>query len=481
VAGEREASRAILDRCARLPLAIAVVAAGAASAPELPLAVLAARLRDTGDTLEALAGEDPASDLRDVFTWSYRMLSRDAARLLRLLGLHPGPDVAVAAVASLVGVPVARARTALGELAGTSLLVQAAPDRYSVHDLVRAFAAARSTEEDSAQERQAAVRRLLDHYLHTAHAAVLLVDPTRTAVLTAPAEPGVTTLPVTDREQALAWFAQEHAVLVAVVSLAARRQLDDQCWQLAWTLTTALDWHGHWQDLVTTQELALDALGRLSDVDGQARTRRDLGRALAQLGHHEEAAAHLTQALALYEVLGDDAGQARTHHSLGWLMLAQHRYAEALEHCEREVALFTRAGDRLWQARALNASGWVLAQLGDHDRALAVCRQALSLLEGEGDRHGEAGTWDSIGYVHHQRGDLTEAVHCYSKALAIYRDLGDRGSEGSVLIHLGDSQHAAGDPDSAERSWTRAESLLRPMDHPDADVARARLAVPGRP
>jgi tetratricopeptide (TPR) repeat protein len=247
-------------------------------------------------------------------------------------------------------------------------------------------------------------------------------------------------------EQALAWFAQQHAVLVAAVGVAARHGFDEHCWQLAWTLTTELDWHGHWQELVATQHLALDALGRLDDRAGQARTHRDLGRALAQLG---------------------------------WLLLAQHRDEEALDHCEQEVALFTRVGDRVWQARALNACGWVYAQLGEHDRALAACQQALSLLQAEGDRHGQAGAWDSIGYVHHHRGDLAEAVDCYRQALAIYRDLGDPGSEGSVLIHLGDSQDAAGDSPSAQGSWRRALALLEAIGHPDADEARVRLAAPG--
>ena len=203
------------------------------------------------------------------------------------------------------------------------------------------------------------MRRLLDHYLHTAHAAAMTVDPTRTPVVTDPPAPGVTVRAPGGHEQALAWFAQHHAVLVAAVGAAARHGFDEHCWQLAWTLTTSLDWHGHWQELVATQHLALDALGRLDDRAGQARTHRDLGRALAQLGHHEDAAAHLGRALALYEELGDDGGQARTHHSLGWLLLAQHRYEEALDHCEQEVALFTRVGDRVWQARALNACGWV--------------------------------------------------------------------------------------------------------------------------
>ena len=479
VAGEPEATLAILDRCARLPLAIAVAAASAASAPGVPLGTLAARLREAADTLPTLSGGDPATDLRDVFTWSYRMLSPDAARLLRLLGLHPGPDLVGDAAASLGGVPVARAQGLLAELTRSNLLVERAFGRYTLHDLLHAFAAEQCARDDSDEDRRGAVRRLLDHYLHTAHAAAMTVDPTRTPVVTDPPAPGVTVRAPDGHEQALAWFAQQHAVLVAAVGVAARHGFDEHCWQLAWTLTTALDWQGHWQELVATQHLALDALGRLDDRSGQARTHRDLGRALAQLGHHEDAAAQLGRALRLYEDLGDDSGQARTHHSLGWLMLAQHRFEEAVDHCEQEVALFTRVGDRLWQARALNACGWVYAQLGEHDRALAACQQALSLLQAEGDRHGQAGAWDSIGYVHHHRGELAEAIDCYRQALAIYGGLGDPGSEGSVLIHLGDSQDAAGDSPSAQGSWRRALALLEAIGHPDADEARARLAAPG--
>ena len=297
VAGEPEATRAILDRCARLPLAIAVAAASAASAPGLPLEMLAARLREAADTLPTLSGGDAATDLRDVFTWSYRMLSPDAARLLRLLGLHPGPDLAGDAAASLGGIPMARAQGLLAELIRSNLLAERDPGRYTLHDLLHAFAAEQCARDDSDEDRRAAVRRLLDHYLHTAHAAAMTVDPTRTPVVTAPPAPGVTVRATGGHEQALAWFAQHHAVLVAAVGVAARHGFDEHCWQLAWTLTTELDWHGHWQELVATQHLALDALGRLDDRAGQARTHRDLGRALAQLGHHEDAAAHLGRAL----------------------------------------------------------------------------------------------------------------------------------------------------------------------------------------
>src|SRR5262249_16311131 len=72
---------------------LAITAARAAMQPGLPLAALASGLRDTTGRLDALdAGDEPGS-VRAAFSWSYRYLSPAAARMFRLLGLHPGPHI----------------------------------------------------------------------------------------------------------------------------------------------------------------------------------------------------------------------------------------------------------------------------------------------------------------------------------------------------------------------------------------------------
>jgi hypothetical protein len=76
-----------------------------------------------------------------VFSWSYARLSPAAAGVFRLLGLHPGPDVSTAAAAGLTGLPVAALRPLLAELAAAQLVTGPAPDRWVLHDLVRAYAA----------------------------------------------------------------------------------------------------------------------------------------------------------------------------------------------------------------------------------------------------------------------------------------------------------------------------------------------------
>ena len=140
VAAESAAADEIIALCARLPLALAIVATRAATQPGLPLATLAAELRAAAGGLAEFTDPDLASDVRAVFSWSYRQLSPAAARLFRLLGMHPGPDIGLPAAASLAGQPAAEVRPLLTELARAHLIERAA-GRYAFHDLLRAYAA----------------------------------------------------------------------------------------------------------------------------------------------------------------------------------------------------------------------------------------------------------------------------------------------------------------------------------------------------
>ncbi len=167
LAEEPEALRRVVGLCAGLPLALAITAARAAARPGLPLAALAGELGRESDRLDAFDTGEEATSVRAVFSWSYRQLTESAARMFRLLGLHPGPDINLLAAASLAGLPVRATRRALAELTAASLLSEHVPGRYALHDLLRAYAAEQARQIETADERRAAIRRALDHYLHT--------------------------------------------------------------------------------------------------------------------------------------------------------------------------------------------------------------------------------------------------------------------------------------------------------------------------
>jgi DNA-binding SARP family transcriptional activator/tetratricopeptide (TPR) repeat protein len=478
IAAEPEAAEEIITACARLPLALALVAARAATHPNFPLAALATELAVVGDRTSRLDANDVFAQVRAVFSWSYTTLAPAAARLLRLLGLHPGPEFSAAAAASLTGAPPAEARHLLTELISAGMLTEHTPGRCGFHDLLRVYATDLTQTVDRDEERRAATTRLLDHYTHSAHAADLLLNHARDPIqipLTPPA-PGATPEHFTNLPAALAWLNAEHRVLLAAQRLAAEAGHNTHTWQLAWALDTFLDRRGHWHDWAGTWQTGLVAADHLGDLTALAHAHRHLAHARNLLGDYDDAHTRLHRALDLLAKAGDLVGQAHTHMTLGNLWARQDRLDRALDHAQQALTLFLAAGYRRGQAQALNAVGWSHVLLGDHNRALTYCRQALTLHRQAGDRDGEAATWDSLGYAHHHLHHHTEAVDCYQNALTRYRDLGgDRYQEFATLLRLGDTHHAAGKPDAARTAWTAALHILADLDHPSADIARAKL------
>jgi tetratricopeptide (TPR) repeat protein/transcriptional regulator with XRE-family HTH domain len=476
VAAGSEAVGEIASLCACLPLALAVAAARAAARPSFPLAALAAELCDTAGRLDALDSGDPAASVRAVFSWSYRQLSGEAARMFRLLGLHPGPDISVPAAASLAVTGEPEARRLLGELTRDCLIAEHVPGRYAFHDLLRAYAAAQTQACDSEPERTSAVGRILDHYLHTAAHSAFMLDPGREPVPLTPPMPGTVPERPTDHRSALAWFDAEHQVLLSASAVAAQSGFERHAWQVPWAMTPYLRARGHYQQLVAAQRAALAAAARLGDIHGQAVSGRLLAGTLTDLGYYNQGRPHYEHCLGLYRRLGNRHGEAKIHQNLGSLAGRQRRYADALRHKEEALRLYEAIGDKAGQAAALNGIGWYHGLLGDYEQARAVCRRALSLCAEIGGRRMEGHSWDSLGYAEHHLGNFGEAAACYERALDSLREFGERYHEAQTLAHLGDTRHAVGDLPRAREAWQEALAIFEDMQHPDADEVRAELA-----
>ncbi|MER5430133.1 BTAD domain-containing putative transcriptional regulator [Streptomyces sp. NPDC002588] len=475
-AAEPAAVAEIIARCAGLPLALAVVAARAAAQPHLPLAVLAGELRESGTRLDALDGGDTVTRIRAVFSWSYRAMSPDAARLFRLLGLHPGPDIGVPAVAGLAGIAAGQARTLVAELVGANLLTEHAPGRYAYHDLLRAYATELANTLDSEADRHTATRRMLDHYLHTARTADAVLTPyVRKLIALPPAPPGAVLEDLSDHQDAQAWFIAEHPVLLAAIDQASATGFETHAWQLASTLTSFLDRYGYWRALAAAHTAALDSAVRRRDPAGQANAHRGFGIAQDRLDHPDDARTHYLLALELFGELGSHPGQARTHLHLARLSGAQGHAEQALDHARHSLGHSQAADDRSGQAAALNHIGWFRAQLGDHHRALTDCRQALALTLETEDLNSQAHTWDSLGYIHHHLGRHSEALDCYGQALALFRKTGDRHGEATGLVYLGDTHATAADHEAARTAWTQALTITEELGLPATDPLRTRI------
>jgi DNA-binding SARP family transcriptional activator/tetratricopeptide (TPR) repeat protein len=477
VAAEPAAAGELILRSSGLPLALSVTCARAASRPGLALADLASELRDARGRLDVLQTDDAATDLRAVFSWSYDRLSDPAARMFRLLGVHPGPDVSVAAAASLAGAPVPETRTMLAELTRASLVTEEQSGRVVCHDLLRAYAAERAAATDDSNNEMAEARhRLLDHYVRTAQAGIRRMYPGRLTIELPLAPDGVVPEELGSYDEVLDWFAAEHQVLRGVLGLAAERGFDAYCWKLAWLWAPLLKRRGMLHEDMAVQRVALEAAQRLGDHSSLGHVHYELGHIYSRMGKVAHADAHLSKSLEMFTKLGDKTSIGQVEHGMALLMNQQGRWTEALPHAIEALRLRRAFGGGAAVAYSENAVGWIYANLGNYSEALRHCKRALELHRASGSRSGAADTLDSIAYAYNGRGEHDLAIVYYEEALATYREIGDPEGEAETLTHLGDAQLASGRTAAAKTSWEYAlDLLLGRLAAKDVSPVRGRL------
>ncbi|MFF0729427.1 ATP-binding protein [Streptomyces sp. NPDC004134] len=410
--------------CARLPLALRVAAERAVSRPHLSLGDLLADLRDESSLWETLSmgddGEDGDEDgVRAVFAWSYQALPEAEARLFRLLGLHPGPDFSLAAAAALAAGPPRATRRLLDALAGVHLLEQTAPDRFELHDLLRAYATDRAHAEMRPDERDAALGRVLTWYLLTAEAARAYVRPDGVELPLPRPGDGTAPLSFTDYDAAVDWTERERVNVHAATRAAAGARLHALAWQLP-----VVQWRGSIRaaplaEWTETARLGLAASRALHDRHAEAWVLRCLGEAHRRAGRLAEAEECHRQVLVLRRELGDRKDEAAALNSLGLVLLTRRRLDAAVTH-------FAQALDAY---RELGLPRWVAVELAN------------------------------LAAAHYEAGDLTPADEYAHRALAAYRDLGDELGEGSVLRTLSGIQRERGEPAAALESARRAVDI----------------------
>ncbi|WP_033437029.1 AfsR/SARP family transcriptional regulator [Saccharothrix sp. NRRL B-16314] len=461
--------------CGGLPLALAVVAARTAVEPAASLRAFAAEPAADRSRLDALDTGDRSTSVRDVFSWSYKYLSDPAARVFRLLGLHPGPDISPATTASLAALPFAEARRALVELAHANLISEHTPGRYAVHDLLRSYAADQADAEHTAAEIHEARGRLLDHIAHTAEQADKVVFPQREPVALPPARPGVGPEPAESHAAAMAWYRTELCTLLAATHYAAEHGFDAHAWLIPRFMAAFCHASGHWPEWVEVCREGLGAAERLGDVRGRADMHRGLGRAASLLHRWDEAEDHLNAALDLFREAGDRVSEAYALVNLSACYELRGIPAESLPRQLRALELFRELGHVHGQARALTSSGYSYLLLGRYEEAVRFAADAIGLYEHLTDMPGHAAATENLGMAYRELGRLEEALTVQRKAVELFARSGDRYYEAGSWRELGETHRRAGDLDAARAALRNALTAFEELHHPHADEVRREL------
>jgi DNA-binding SARP family transcriptional activator/tetratricopeptide (TPR) repeat protein len=465
------ATKELAAQCSRLPLALRVAAELAAAHPAVPLAGLVRELADQQRRLDLLdAAGDPRTAVRAVFSWSYRNLDPAAAGMFRLLGLHPGLDLDCYAAAALIGATVWQAERALDALTRAHLTQLTGPDRYGMHDLLRAYARELVSVSDTEDEQRAALTRLFDHYLHTAAIAMDTQFPGerhRRPRIPPPATPAP---PVADSAAALAWLDAERATLVAVAVHTASYGWADHATRLAATLFRYLDSGGHYPEATTIHSQARLAARHLGDRSAEAEALINLGVLDLEQGQ-PQAGAHLQQGLALFRETGDRSGEVRALGNVGILNIQLGRYEEASGHLQQALSLCREIGEQPGEGRLLIGLGMIDFRLGRYEQATERIHRTLALFREVGDRTGEANALCSLGEVGLRQGNFRQAVDHLQQALALFREIGNRSGEARALIALGDADLRQGRYEQAANYQRQSLAMCREIGYQSGEVS----------
>jgi tetratricopeptide (TPR) repeat protein/transcriptional regulator with XRE-family HTH domain len=476
VDAEADAAVTLAGQCARLPLALRVAAELAAVRPAASLADLVAELSDQQERLELLSvGSDPYTAVRSVFSWSYEQLDHDSARIFRLASLHPGPDFDPYAAAALTGSGLDPVRDRLGTLTRAHLVqAQAPPGRYSMHDLLQAYARELADERHGEEAPRTALTRLFDYYLAAAAAAMDVLVPAE-AHRRPRVPPGAAARPpMPGPADARAWLDRERADLVAVVVHCADRGWPQHAAGLAATLYRYLFNGSHLADAQTVYGHALEAARRHGDAATEAAALDGLGTIGIMNGHFRDAAGHYKAALERYRQCSDRAGQGRMLYNFGVIEVQLHNPRSAASYYRQAMAAYEDAGDGIGAARALSDLAGVEIELGSHDQAEEHLRRALAVLRDARHEFGEAEALARIGDLSLRRGQLTQAADFFGQALAIYRRIDYPTGVAVGLFNLGEVSLRGSEYAEAIGYFRSALALLRQSGYQHGETLALR-------
>ena len=474
-AAEPDAVAELAERCARLPLALRISAAILRSRPHLSVADYAATLTGVAG-LDALAIDDDAdAAVRASFTLSYRSLREPARAVFRLLGLLPGPDFTAASVAAAQGEDVRRTATLLDRLESAHLVRQRSAGRYSLHDLLRLYATARSATEDTAEHRAEVHRRLLLHLLAHVHQARVALY--RHMTILPGAERHLAGAPeFADGDRARAWLdAERPGVVAAITDLPGHPDL-------VWELTDALRGHFtmgvHLSDWARTAPVALAAAERAGDVVAQAALHLSLGDLNRLRGTTSQALVHLHTALALVRRTSWTRGEAGILNNLGIVFLKSGELEHAAAHLQASLRILEREGDPVLTMGRLGNLSLVLFDAGQLHAALDISTRSRDLQLRLGSRFSQGVAASNLGEVLCAVGELDRAREVLLEGARLSGVNGDLGTEGECSRQLAVVLRCAGElPEALDRAERALELAEQAGDSHDEACALNTLGT----
>ncbi|MEW2514706.1 BTAD domain-containing putative transcriptional regulator [Streptomyces sp. NPDC046870] len=459
---ERDSAVTLVSQCSLLPLAVRIVATRLAARPSWSIASIVQRLADEHRRIDELKVGELTVDA--VFEVGYRQLTVEQARVLQLVSTVETSSLSANAASALLGVGPPEAEELLEGLVDVGMLQSPAPGVYRLHDLLRAFARRKVTDDILTL-----LRPLVAFQLASALSAfenVVAGDPVRGALQ--PRE--ATGLRFTSVEQARAWAMAEgeSALLLAgqiagVVLSRPAHEADGHrpggdLLRSAVSLCIALspfrtdlhscDWAGVFR-------LFSAAAAHCDDLTAEARAHFLSGNNALATCQLAEAERETTLAIRQCQATDDVVIQRQALNDLGLVRQLQGRYEEAIACFDEAVTLARQLGHRSGEATSVINSALVRVYNGQPAEAVEICDRVLRDRLADHDSASIAYAQYVLGFAHHTLEDFTTAVGHYESSLAMSTLLGLRRHEANARYRLAKTLLAVG---SLQRAFEEASA-----------------------
>ncbi|WP_040831180.1 ATP-binding protein [Nocardia jiangxiensis] len=463
----------LVERCGSLPLAMRIIAARIRNTQDEGFDDITQRLADESELIDAL--EDGERSVMTAFRLSYGVLSTDLRQFFGVLALIPGNEIDPRTAAAVAGLSLRPTKRMLAELHDSHMIVRTAGQYYGFHDLLRLFAVDQALTDVSVEDRDDALRRLLDYSTFQAEASSELIAPHRRRLaLVLDQLPEVTT-GFSDRHQALAWIRHEWPCLVELCKVAADRGMHRRCWQLAFSMRDFFFLDKLWDPWIRTHTIAADAARAANDDRAWGTTLNNLGIAYADRGELSTAAAHYKQAYAVLSQTDDDHGLTNAGCNLGWVDLYLGNHSTALSSLRDAFDSYRRSGSRRNAAITLRGIALTETELGSYDDALAHATQALTEARELDLELDAVMSINCIAWVCYCAGRLAEAASYYAQAVEQGEQCETSYEIARAMTGLGNTHAATGSRQVAEDLWTRASATHSALDPKMVGEARIQL------
>jgi tetratricopeptide (TPR) repeat protein len=432
--------------------------------------VVADRLRAGFDTLTTSLRDvaERHRGLHVVFEMSWRTLTPALQQCLARLALFRGGFTPTAA--QQITHAAASQITALGDK--SLLTYQATSDRYTLHPIIRAYAAAHLPPTDPTPAQHA-------HYYLT-----LLAQHTEPLQKNAPQDSIRLLEPDMDNVR-LAWqtgLAESQADLLfdALTSLSIYYQLRGLAHEaeavMHTTVSTATAWGtdglalathaglerarfqnrlGQYRPAMQTVQTALKLAAQGGDRWAEGMGQVLWGESLWRLGEYDAAAAKLNHALNIAQAIDATLIIGWCHHHLGIINDIQSRYAVAHDHLQQACAAWQKTDNPRTLSNSLNSIGLVCYHQGDLPAAQQAMEQALTLCNRLDNHHLQALLLNNLSIVSTEQGDYMGAQYYLRLGLELATTSGNSTAQGNIYNNLGRNYRLLGETDLAVQSLER--------------------------